>query len=133
MDASILIASTTQIVELIRELYQQQKAGNAGTKPATALVRQYEQAVYAIRDQRAPAGMRGVLQLLIESIDAFEGGRVLDAGRAVMLALEQFEGNAIDNQIAITPEQSTAIGQFRTRLFKMVVPAPELKQHRVDL
>jgi hypothetical protein len=133
MDASNLIASITQIVELIRDLYKQQKAGHAGTKPATALVRQYEQAVYAFRDQPAPAGVRGVLQLLIESIDAFEGGRVLDAGRAVMLALEQFEGNAVDNQIAITPAQSTAIGQFRTRLFKMVVPAPELKQQRVDL
>ena len=133
MDASILISSVTQVVELIRDVYQQQKAGNAGTKPATALVRQYEQAVYAFRDQPLPAGVKGVLHLLIESIDAFEAGRVLDAGRGVMVALEQFEGNAIDNQIVITPAQSTAIGQFRARLFKMVVPAPELRQQRVDL
>jgi hypothetical protein len=133
MDTSHLLSSVTQAVELIRDLYQQQKAGNAGTKPATALVRQYEQAVYAFRDQRVPAGVKGVLQLLIESIDAFEAGRVLDAGRAVMVALEQFEENAVDNHIVITPSQAAAIGQFRARLFKMVVPAPELRQQRVDL
>jgi hypothetical protein len=133
MDASILISSVIQVVDLIRDLYQQQKAGNVGAKPAIALVRQYEQAVYTIRDQPLPSGVKGVTHLLVESIDAFESGRVLDAGRSVMVALEQFEGNAADHQIAISPAQSAAIGQFRARLFKMVVPAPELKQQRIDL
>jgi hypothetical protein len=121
------------MMELMRDLYQQQKAANTGMKPSPAAVRQYEAAVYAFRDQRLPGTVKGISQLLVESVDAFEAGRVLDAGRIVMLALEQFESAGKDAEVTITPEQAAALGQFRSRLFKIVVPAPELKQKRVDL
>ena len=77
--------------------------------------------------------MKGVSELLVESVDAFEAGRVLDAGRAVMLALEQFEAAGKESSVIVTPEQAQLIGQFRTRLFKMVVPSAELRQKRIDL
>ena len=102
-------------------------------KPPTVVVRQYEEAVYAFRDQPLPGAVKGVRQLLVESVEAFEAGRVLDAGRHVMLALEQFEEAGKESAVSITPDQASALGQFRSRLFKLVVPSPELKQKRADL
>jgi hypothetical protein len=91
MDATSLITTVTQLMGPIIDLYQQQSKGNPALKPPPVVVRQYEEAVYAFRDQPLPGAVKGVRQLLLESVDAFEGGRVLDAGRHVMLALEQFE------------------------------------------
>ena len=117
----------------VADLYQQQKTANAGMKPPSAVVRQYEQAVYAFRDQPLPPAIKGVKQLLLDSVEAFEAGRVLDAGRAVMLAVEQFEAAGKDSEVTITADQASALGQFRSRLFKLVVPSAELKQKRMDL
>ena len=51
----------------------------------------------------------------------------------VMLAVEQFEAAGKDLEVTITPDQAAALGQFRSRLFKLVVPSAELKQKRMDL
>ena len=133
MDAKSLITTVTQLMGPIVDLYQQQKNGNAAMKPSSVVVRQYEDAVYAFRDQPLPAAVKGVRQLLLDSVEAFEAGRVLDAGRAVMLAIEQFEAAGKDLEVTMTPDQAGALGQFRTRLFKLVVPSAELKQKRMDL
>ena len=133
MDAKSLITAVTQLMEPIVDLYQQQKNGNAAMKPSSVVVRQYEETVYAFRNQPLPAAVKGVRQLLLDSVEAFEAGRVLDAGRAVMLAIEQFEAAGKDLEVTMTPDQAAALGQFRIRLFKLVVPSAELKQKRVDL
>jgi len=133
MDAKSLITTVTQLMGPIVDLYQQQKNGNAAMKPSSVVVRQYEDAVYAFRDQPLPAAVKGVRQLLLDSVEAFEAGRVLDAGRAVMLAIEQFEAAGKDLEVTMTPDQAAALGQFRIRLFKLVVPSAELKQKRMDL
>ena len=133
MDALCLITTVTQLMGPITDLYQQQKKGNPGMKPAAVVVRQYEEAVYVFRNQPLPGAVKGVSQLLLDSVDAFEAGRVLDAGRHVMQALEQFEAAGEESNVNITPDQAGALGQFRSRLFKLVVPSPELKQKRADL
>ena len=133
MDATSLITTVSQLMGPVADLYQQQKTGNAGMKPPSVVVHQYEEAVYAFRDQPLPAAVKGVRQLLVDSVEAFEAGRVLDAGRAVMLAVEQFEAAGKDLEVTITPAQAAALGQFRSRLFKLVVPSAELKQKRMDL
>ena len=133
MDAKSLITTVSQLMGPVADLYQQQKTGSAGMKPPSVVVRQYEEAVYAFRDQPLPAAVKGVRQLLVDSVEAFEAGRVLDAGRAVMLAVEQFEAAGKDLEVTITHDQASALGQFRSRLFKLVVPSAELKQKRMDL
>jgi hypothetical protein len=50
-----------------------------------------------------------------------------------MLAIEQFEAAGKDLEVTMTPDQAAALGQFRIRLFKLVVPSAELKQKRMDL
>lgn len=134
VDAGSLVTTISQLMDPLAELYHQQKAVSSHSlKPPSTVVRHYESAVYAFRDQRLPSDVKAVSQLLVDSVEAFEGGRVLDAGRAVMQALELFETAAKDGVISLTSEQWKAVGQFRSQLFKMVVPSPELKQKRIDL
>ena len=133
MDAINLIATVNQLMGPITDLYQLQKKAKTVMKPSAAVVRQYENAVYTLRDQKVCGPAKGILQILLDSIEAFEAGRVLDAGHAVMMALEQFEAAGKDLEVTIDPDQAAAMGRFRTHLFKLVVPSPELKQKRVDI
>lgn len=134
LDASSLITAVDQLMGPLQDLYAQQvKAHSHSLKPPAVVVRQYEAAVYAFRDQRVPAGVKGVVGILVDSVEAFESGRVLEAGRAVMQAIEQFEAAGKESEVTITPEQAAALGRFRSRLFKMAVPAPELDQKRFNL
>jgi len=134
LDASTLIATLEQLMGPLKDLYlQQATARSHSLKPSPAVVRQYENAVYAFRDQRVPGGVKGVIGILVDSVDAFESGRVLEAGRAVMKAVEQFEAAGKDSEVTITPEQAATLGQFRSKLFKMAVPPMELNQKRIDL
>src|SRR2546427_8797428 len=92
MDASSLITAVEQLMGPITDMYSQQvKARSESIKPQPVMVRQYETAVYGFRDQRLPGEVKGVSTLLVESLDAFEAGRVLEAGRFVMLAVETVE------------------------------------------
>ena len=119
---------------LLRDLWNHQgPAGAVSVKPASMTVREYEDAVYAFRDQRLPGAVKGVSTLLVESVELFEAGRVLEAGRTVMQAIEHFEAAGKEAAVTITPEQATSLGQFRTYLFKMAVPRAELNQKRMDL
>src|SRR3989442_1930893 len=87
MDASPLITAVEQLMGPITDMYRQQvKARSESIKPQPVSVRQYETAVYGFRDQRLPGEVKGVSTLLVESLDAFEAGRVLGAGRVGMQA-----------------------------------------------
>src|SRR2546422_10653181 len=93
MDDSPLITAVEQLMGPITDMYRQQvKARSESIKPQPVTVRQYETAVYGFRDQRLPGEVKGVSTLLVESLDAFEAGRVLGAGRVVMQAGEEFGG-----------------------------------------
>jgi len=94
-------------------------------------VRQYESAVYAFRDQRLQGAIKGVSALLVESLDSFEAGRILEAARCVMQAVEQFEAAGKEATVTLTEEQSAKLGQFRSVLFKLINPGPELSQQEI--
>ncbi len=130
MDASSLIAAVEQVVGPLRDAYNQQ-AGTPTLRPPSTTVRQYESAVYAFRDQRLPGEIKGVSALLVESLDAFEAGRVLEAATCVMQAIEQFEGAGREAIVTITEEQSAKLGQFRSALFKLINPGPELSKQEI--
>lgn len=132
MDAGSLITALEQLLGPIRDSYSRQAADRSqDPKPPSVTVRQYESAVYAFRDQRLPGEVKGVSALMIESLDAFEAGRILDAARCVMQAIEQFETAGKDAAVTITEDQSAKLGQFRSVLFKLINPGPELKQQEI--
>ena len=132
MDAGSLITALEQLLGPVRDSYSRQAAARSqDPKPPSVSVRQYESAVYAFRDQRLPGEVKGVSALLVESLDAFEAGRILDAARCVMQAIEQFEAAGKDAVVAITEEQSATLGRFRSVLFKLINPGPELNSQEI--
>ena len=132
MDAGSLITAVEQLLGPVRDSYGQQTAARSQcAKPSSVSVRQYESAVYAFRDQRLPGEVKGVSALLIDSLDAFEAGRILDAARCVMQAIEQFEAAGKDVAVTIPEDQSAKLGQFRSVLFKMINPGPELNHKEI--
>lgn len=132
MDTGSLITAVEQIAGPIRDSYSQQAAARPlGIKPPSVAVRQYEAAVYAFRDQRLPGEIKGVSALLVESLDAFEAGRILEAARCVMYAIEQFETAGKESVVTITEDQSAKLGQFRSVLFKLINPGPELSSQEI--
>src|SRR2546425_2716090 len=111
MDASPLITAVEQLMGPITDMYRQQvKARSECIKPQPVTVRQYETAVYGFRDQRLPGEVKGVSTLLVESLDAFEAGRVLEAGRFVMQAGGQIEGARQEAGVTITQGQGPQMG-----------------------
>lgn len=132
MDAGSLITAVEQLLGPIRDSYGQQAAGRSHDfKPPSVAVRQYETSVYAFRDQRLPGAIKGVSTLLVESLDSFEAGRILEAARCVMCAIEQFEAAGKETTVTLTEEQSATLGQFRSVLFKLINPGPELSQQEI--
>lgn len=132
MDAGSLITAVEQLLGPIRDSYSQQAAARShNLKPPSVAVRQYESAVYAFRDQRLPGAIKGVSALLVESLDSFEAGRILEAARCVMQAVEQFEAAGKEATVTLTEEQSAKLGQFRSVLFKLINPGPELSQQEI--
>jgi len=132
MDASSLITAVEQLMGPITDMYSQQvKARTESIKPQPVMIRQYEVAVYGFRDQRLPGEVKGVSALLVESLDGFEAGRVLEAGRFVMQAVEQFEAAGKEAVVTITEEQRAKLGQFRSALFKLINPGHEINPEDV--
>src|SRR6266513_3006791 len=125
MDASSLISAVGQMMGPLTDLYSQQvKARSESIKPQAVMVRQYETAGYGFRDQRLPGEVKGVSALLIDSLDAFEAGRILEAAKCAMQAIEQFEAAEKDSIVTITEEQRARLGPFRSVLFKLINPGP---------
>jgi hypothetical protein len=132
MDAGSLITAVEQLMGPIRDSYSQQAAARSHNfKPPSVAVRQYETSVYAFRDQRLPSEIKGASALLVESLDAFEAGRILEAAKCVMQAVEQFEAAGKESVVTITEEESAKLGQFRSVLFKLINPGPELSQQEI--
>src|SRR5256712_11670955 len=125
MDASPLITAVEQLMGPITDMYRQQvKARSESIKPQPVTVRQYETAVYGFRDQRLPGEVKGVSTLLVESLDAFEAGRVLGAGRFVMQAGEQFVPSRQDQAGAGTAGEVAQPGPVPRAPVKQVKPRP---------
>src|SRR3989475_12807342 len=132
MDASPLITAVEQLRGPTRDMYRQQvKARSESIKPQPVTVRLYETAVYGFRDQRLPGEVKGVSTLLVESLDAFEAGRVLEAGRFVMQAVEQFEAAGQEGGLAVTQEQAAKLGPVRSPPFQMINPGRENNQQEL--
>src|SRR2546421_11368602 len=128
MDAGSLITAVEQLMGPITDMYSQQvKTRSESIKPQPVMVRQYETVVYGFRDQRLPGEVKGVSTLLVESLDAFEAGRVLEAGRVVMQAGEQVEVAGKESVGAVTEEQAAKLWPFPQAPFKTIQPGDEVR------
>lgn len=99
-----------------------------GLKPTPEAVAGYEQAVMRFRKQAGTAPFRRVLEVLMNSLEAFEGGRLLAAIQPMLMSLDLLEVLHREQIIRISATEEKRIGEYRTALQK-ILPGnqPEVK------
>lgn len=100
-----------------------------GVKPTEEAVEAYENIVYRFRD-RAGATYKSLPPLFVESLEAFEGGKVFDVVPPLLQCVEKLVDLHNQETIKFTPEQQQRMRDYHRRLEKIV---PEAKQSEVDL
>jgi hypothetical protein len=106
----------------------------SGYKPAPEAVEAYENVVSRFRNQAGGSAYRRLTDLLTQSLEAFEAGRLLEAIQPLLLALEQLELLHREKTIAISPAEQQRVGDYRAMLFKVMPGSkPELDRPRIDL
>ena len=99
-----------------------------GLKPLPEAVTAYEQTVYRFRTQGGASIFRGLIDLFIESLEAFEGGRLLAAIQPLLMVLDHLEAMQRGKEITATPAEEQRMKEYRTALNK-ILPGnqPELE------
>lgn len=99
-----------------------------GIKPSPEVIENYEETVSRFRTQSAPGVYRKLSETLIESLEAFEVGKVLSAVQPLLAVLDHLERMQRDKEIAMTPAEEKRLGEYRQALHK-ILPGnqPELE------
>ena len=100
-----------------------------GVKPAEEAVESFENIVYRFRD-RAGITYKLLPPLFIESLEAFEAGKVFDAVPPLLQCVEKLVDLHNQEIIKFTSEQQQRMREYHRRLEKIV---PEATQSEVDL
>ncbi len=100
-----------------------------GVKPTEEAVEAYEDVVYRFRD-RAGATYKPLPPLFVESLEAFEAGKVFDAVPPLLQSVEQLVDLHNQDIIKFSLEQQQRMRDYHRRLEKIV---PEATQSEVDL
>ena len=100
-----------------------------GVRPAEEAVEAYENVVYRFRD-RAGKIYKPLPPLFVESLEAFEAGKVFDAVPPLLQCVEQLVDLHNQETIKFTPEQQQRMRDYHRRLEKIV---PEARQSEVNL
>jgi hypothetical protein len=104
------------------------RAVPGGLKPTPEAIEAYDDAVHRFRTHGASSIYRRLNDLFIESLEAFEGGRLLSAVQPLLAVLDHLELMQRDKEIAITPPEQQRMTEYRQALNK-ILPGnqPELE------
>lgn len=99
-----------------------------GVKPTPEAVEAYEQTVYRFRTQSVPTPFRKLTDLFIESLEAFEAGKVLATVQPLLAVLDHLERMQRDKEIQVAATEEKRFGDYRQALYK-IMPGnqPELE------
>lgn len=100
-----------------------------GVKPTEEAIEAYENIVYRFRD-RAGITYKPLPPLFLDSLEAFEAGKVFDAVPPLLQCVEQLVELHNQETIKFTPAQQQRMRDYHGRLEKIV---PETRQSEVDL
>ena len=132
----------SQVVEILGELIAALAAFAAkvpskslmaipgGVKPTLEVAESYEEIVYRFRDKAGKSTFKVLSPYFLDSLEAFEGGRVFDAVRALELAVEQLVELHKEEKVTFTPAEQDRIRDYHRRLEKIL---PETSKPEVDL
>ncbi len=99
-----------------------------GIKPTPEAIEAYENAVARFRSQSGGSVFKKFNGALIESLEAFEAGKLLGAIQPLLAIVDHLEVMKREKQIAVSPADEKRMGEYRTALNK-ILPGnkPELE------
>lgn len=99
-----------------------------GIKPTPESIETYENAISRFRSQSGGSVYKKFNEPLIESLEAFEAGKLLGAIQPLLAVVDQLEVMRRDKQIAVNPVDEKRLGEYRAVLNK-ILPGnkPELE------
>ncbi|MGH7260260.1 MAG: hypothetical protein ACREI9_06220 [Nitrospiraceae bacterium] len=99
-----------------------------GIKPMPETIEAYENAVSRFRSQSGGSIYKKFNEPLIESLEAFEAGKLLGAIQPLLAIVDHLEVMKRDKQIAVSPSEEKRMGEYRAALNK-ILPGnkPELE------
>ena len=99
-----------------------------GVKPKFEAVEEYEEIVSRFRSQSAGTPYRGLNELFVESLEAFEVGRLLGSVHPLLSVLDHLDRMQRDQEIEVGRIDQGRTGEYRSALNK-ILPGntPELE------
>ena len=122
-----------EVLEIIASLVSSLKAYRAkapevvslsvvpgGLKPSPEAVEAYEQAIARFRTLRTTAPFRPLNDLFIESLEAFEAGKVLSAAHPLLRVLDHLELLQREKALTLTPPDTKRLEESRSTLQRLL-------------
>lgn len=91
-----------------------------GVRPSLEAIDAYEECVSRIRAQSAGTPYKSLNEWMIESLEAFEVGRLLGAVQPLLALLDQLDRMSLDREIEVGRIDERRIGEYRTVLHKIL-------------
>lgn len=91
-----------------------------GVKPKLEAVEEYEEIVSRFRSQSAGTPYKGLNELLVESLEAFEVGRLLGSAQPLLSVLDHLDRMQRDKEIEIGRIDEKRTGEYRSTLNKIL-------------
>jgi hypothetical protein len=132
---------TTDLLDVLGSLISQLKAYAArlpavvhltvaptGIKPQVESVEAFESALARFRAQSAGSAQRALNAYLVESLEAFEAGKLLGAVQPLLAVLDHLDRMRRDQEIKVTSGDEKRLSEYRAVLTKILPGSqPELE------
>lgn len=92
----------------------------SGYKPKEEAVDEYEKIVSRFRSQSVGTAYKGLNELLIESLEAFETGKLLSSIQPLLAVLDHLERMQRDKEIEVGRLDEKRFVEYRTALTKIL-------------
>jgi hypothetical protein len=91
-----------------------------GIKPKFEAIEEYEEIVSRFRSQSVGTPYKGLNEFFVQSLEAFEVGRLLGSVQPLLSVLDHFEQMQRDKEIDIGRIDEKRTGEYRTALNKIL-------------
>lgn len=91
-----------------------------GVKPHLEAVDEYEDIVSRFRHQSAGTAYKGLNESFVESLEAFEMGKLLGSVQPLLAVLDHLDRMQRDKEIEVSRTDGKRIGEYRATLHKIL-------------
>ena len=92
----------------------------SGVKPRVEAIEEYEDIASRFRSQSAGTPYKSLNELFMESLEAFEVGRLLGSVHPLLLVLDHLERMQSDQEIEVRRSDQGRMGEYRSALNKIL-------------